>query len=1432
MEPTEHAETTHASPADGGQYSDSSTDFCHVYPHGQDAILFVFFALGLGVLMKRLIDSFKIPVPYTVCLLLLGLGWGGLVTIDIGYLGNAACLLSDVDPQLLLVIFLPMLVFESAFSLDWHAFKNVVFPALILAVPGLIFSLFLTGIIVHYVVLPSFDWNSSFLLGTLLSATDPVAVVALLKELGGPPALATLIESESLLNDGTAIVAFEIFQELAKGIHLTGGEGVEMAFQLSFGGPALGLLWGIVTIFLIGRIIDDDLAEVTVTLLSAYLLFYVAEDVCHVSGVLALVTLGACFAAYGKTRISPRSELATHTFWRILTYHGNTLIFVFVGIVLVLSNDFTRIEGRDWGMVIVLWALLYLIRGLMLLVFAYPLKWAGYPLTWKDSVIIVHGGLRGAVSLALALIISLAESAEENEEGEGYQKAVIDKTLFYAGGVAFLTLIINASTTGPILSALGLVKEAAAQKRVYDSARETVREMIHHRAKIMSKDKLFSTANWDQACEFVMTRDDKSAVDFHEQLPRTPRPSPRPSLHGEIVTDEDMFDLPQSVSGMPGNNVNEQQASTPRVTVASNESEGDFEPHDEVMHHGDEDDDDHAITQHVRTDSKLVHFFASARRHLPRFRGHLHNHQHHQHHQHDQHHGAAAYDPQSMATGSLRRNASEEMRRTSSALYASEEGHVGKSSSKPAADNASSFDFSCRETCDQPSNLKHTHSAAHWFEKLKPQHHAYPMHRPSTSRTADLQNARLRFLDSTRAIYWELFESGFLDPQSTVLLVNASEREKELIEADANRVLQDWNDELKKFVSTPLMIRILRSASWGPFDALRLRALRWYEIHHGSLCVNIADAFTAAHRKVLGDLSGLLSEVVTNPEHGKKLVQESFANVEQAKKLIRSFPHEVVSIVRTRQAAALLLTFQEDAITTKFHHGVFTALERDNLMAHVRRVRSHLVLQTPRFTFPSPSEVLKWSRLLEDLTPEELETCLDHMEDRVFSAGEDIVEANNECEGMFIILRGYAYFYRPSDKQDHTRHTSTSTNTAQYIDYLMAGQTMGVIETVAQQPGLLSIRVASAKLQAGFFSQKAVQFLIDTIPSFKRNIFRLCAFQLSYVRRRRLFAVAGRVLPHARNIAQAPFSVQEDLWPFAVAGSMEDMIPGQRLALSVAGVVVSGRYRKIKETSENRLKRGLSSAIRLSSFLQGEEPTSRRNSGVTAPMFNAGVHLGDELSGPRTGLPPVMVAKDSKAASTFNTPVLKIPQVQDECREVAAMSDTYSTMLATEHFQRQQMKPVQRNHELEFEPEDYVSFRVLPPGEYLCEEAGLIFAMGPTALRTPDIFERGASTEALHALVEERHAGNNNEEDGSITSARSSVSSNLHRPDVLIEEDETGASITIQVSDTKPNVDTVRIDSSPDQDEHQEHEDQGSDDEDAGLVLRTQPSKTIEFFVV
>ena len=244
----------------------------------------------------------------------------------------------------LLLLFLPALIFESAFNSDWHIFKVELPQILILAGPMLIVSTFMSAFMMFYIlgyndsntdVTHQFSWNACLLYGSIISATDPVAVVALLKELGASRRLATLIEGESLLNDGTAMVVFAVILDIAKGAELTPGEIILKFIRLSVGGPILGIIGGMILSFILSRIHNQHVLEVNSTLFVSYIIFFVAESTgLHVSGILAIVCLGLYMTNLGKTKISAESEHAVHHVWGYIGFMAETIIFIMTGIIM------------------------------------------------------------------------------------------------------------------------------------------------------------------------------------------------------------------------------------------------------------------------------------------------------------------------------------------------------------------------------------------------------------------------------------------------------------------------------------------------------------------------------------------------------------------------------------------------------------------------------------------------------------------------------------------------------------------------------------------------------------------------------------------------------------------------------------------------------------------------------------------------------------------------------------------------------------------------------------------------------------------------------------------------------------------------------------------------------------------------------------------
>ena len=166
-----------------------------------EVLLLIPFCLLIGNLIRHICVEFRVALPYTVILLLVGMFMGWLESVAyLGVLGEAIAAVKHMSPHLLLGAFIPPLVFESAFGADWHVIRREFGQALMLAFPGVIINTILTAIFCVYGFPYDWNWAEAITFGSIVSATDPVAVVSILRELGASPRLSTLIEGESLLN--------------------------------------------------------------------------------------------------------------------------------------------------------------------------------------------------------------------------------------------------------------------------------------------------------------------------------------------------------------------------------------------------------------------------------------------------------------------------------------------------------------------------------------------------------------------------------------------------------------------------------------------------------------------------------------------------------------------------------------------------------------------------------------------------------------------------------------------------------------------------------------------------------------------------------------------------------------------------------------------------------------------------------------------------------------------------------------------------------------------------------------------------------------------------------------------------------------------------------------------------------------------------------
>ena len=454
---------------------------------GIGILIFVVFSLLIGAVLKALMRSSR--MPYTVILLLVGIGIGAINHFFFADTQNVFSTMihqvGEIDPHLILFLFLPTLIFESAYSMEPHLFFRILPQIALLAIVGLIISMVLSAFAVHWLL--SWSIGASLLFGALISATDPVAVVALLKEKSSRKRLETLIDGESLLNDGTAIVFFTLFYGFALGttteVHSLGVV-AEFVWVVS-AGLAIGVVIGWLSLSMIGKLINQPLIEITVSIASAYMTFFIAEYF-HVSGVVALVALALMYSTLGRTRISPEISHFLHQFWEMLSYLANTLIFLIVGIVIISHTKFDTPEL--WGMLLLLYVFLMIIRGVSVVMLMPILERIGVGITKEKATVVIWGGLRGAVSLSLAL--SLAQDTN-------MPAALREQILFLTAGIVFLSIVINGSSMEWLLQKLHLDKLPAAKELSVRKAQHEINEQMQSFFKTLRHNPFFDKVKFD-----------------------------------------------------------------------------------------------------------------------------------------------------------------------------------------------------------------------------------------------------------------------------------------------------------------------------------------------------------------------------------------------------------------------------------------------------------------------------------------------------------------------------------------------------------------------------------------------------------------------------------------------------------------------------------------------------------------------------------------------------------------------------------------------------------------------------------------------------------------------------------------------------------------------------------------------------------------------
>ena len=407
-----------------------------------ETILILLFSVAVAVA----IAVRQLQVPYTVALVLTGLTLGILNLFTPPHLTK----------ELLFSAFLPGLLFEAAFHIEFREFWRNRFAIASLAVPGVAAAVALTTVILTPVVSTlhleqDFTWQYALVFGALIAASDPIAVVAVFRSLGVPRRLSVLLEGESLLNDGTAIVFFTLSLSLVTGASVTTGQLATDFFEIVGFGGLIGAAVGLAVSQVIKQI-DDAMIEITLTTIAAYGSFVTAEHF-HYSGVIAVVVAGMLCGNYGaRIGMTPSTRVAVETFWEYVAFALNSIVFLLIGLEVHLDALFS-----SWKVILVAYLAVTAGRGLVIFVVSALLRKTREKIPWSWSVVLTWGGLRGG--LPMVLVLSLAKDFPHR-----------DLLVTMTFGVVLISILVHGMTVSPLLRWLGIVK-GREHREAYEFAR-------------------------------------------------------------------------------------------------------------------------------------------------------------------------------------------------------------------------------------------------------------------------------------------------------------------------------------------------------------------------------------------------------------------------------------------------------------------------------------------------------------------------------------------------------------------------------------------------------------------------------------------------------------------------------------------------------------------------------------------------------------------------------------------------------------------------------------------------------------------------------------------------------------------------------------------------------------------------------------------------
>jgi CPA1 family monovalent cation:H+ antiporter len=449
----------------------------------------------------------RLKLPYSVLLAIVGCLLGWVVQVHgwaPGFIGDFLDTLDDfeISSETFLMVFLPVLLFETALAMNVRRLMEDLGPILMMAIVAVVVSTLVVGYTLASI--SPYGLVACLTLGAIVATTDPAAVVGIFRNVGAPKRLTTLVEGEALFNDAASIALYSVLVGVMVGSTQLSASNILVDFLIHFiGGVLAGFIMGRVVCYLFVWLRGWPAAEITLTLTIAYLTFFVSEHYLHVSGVVATVIAGLVIGSTGRTRMSPTTFEHLESAWSQFGFWANSLIFLFAA---MLIPDF--MGNTDLGDILLIGVVFgaTLVARAVVVFGLLPLLGRtrfGTNVSRRYRVVMWWGGLRGAVSLALALAVT--EQPEVPADARQFIGVVVT-------GYVLLTLFVNGISLRPLINRLRLNQLTVAERTIRNQALAVALEDLQEQTVRIAQTEHIGQA----ACERIRAVFDASLTSVND----------------------------------------------------------------------------------------------------------------------------------------------------------------------------------------------------------------------------------------------------------------------------------------------------------------------------------------------------------------------------------------------------------------------------------------------------------------------------------------------------------------------------------------------------------------------------------------------------------------------------------------------------------------------------------------------------------------------------------------------------------------------------------------------------------------------------------------------------------------------------------------------------------------------------------------------------